>query len=1231
MKFNKFISSALAVVILLTSLLAVFPVISFAEEDSSEISIMDQNEVISDVEEVKAICQSYLTYNFSTAAEMLAYEAELGYLDYVKSGDFAVFVNRYTGFMYYVNSLTGQILTSNPIDPAYKTEEGGSTVTLGNEIMSQLIIEYFALSDTKVYTYDSMKWIMDGSLISVSEYEGGIAVEYTLGSANNSFIAPSAMLFDTANETLFLPMFESLASLMQEKCGPFDQSVADKAGLFDVTSGNYNVVENDIYRSGTDVYSVYKVNPVLEEYKSYALKYFGTQNNADYMAISDFIDAIKTVFNNYDIVLSTNPPETLKEKVTALADGHDVIIIDGAATGDITLAVCRQVEKAIKLACPSYTFDMVALHEDECGFVSSEVMVPAFKITLVYQLDEGDLIVSIPVNLISFDETLYAIKTITPLKFFGAGNMDNEGYVFYPDGSGMILEFKDFYYGSTSQEANSSVYIESPVFGSDYCYSAVTGAHREQVVMPVYGMSSDVSANALGLSAGQGSVTNGFFAIMEQGASLANLICTSGGSTHKYISVFTEFTPYPTDTYNLSQSISVSGLGSYTVVAPASYGESFKTRYVMLEDENINGALNLLPEAHAGYVSSYVGMANYYRDYLEANGTLELISESYSDLPLYIEALGSVDTTKKILSFPVTVSTPLTTFEDVAMMYSQLSSAKTTLIKKAEALEAEAEELREENEAKHIITIARNLERAEEYRALAEEIVDIKNINFRLTGFTNGGMHYTYPAKIKWENSVGGKKGFNQLLSTAEEESAKEGYTFGIYPDFDFMYINNTTAFDGISNKVAACMVDNRYASKQTYNSINQQFESIFALVVSSGSLDLLYGKFVKQYQDYSAKGISVSTLGSDLNSNFDEESPIVRESSIASIEALLGKMSESYSVMADKGNSFTLKYLDHILNAPLDSSHLNNSSYAIPFYGMVLHGYINYAGTPLNYSGSPEYEMLRSIESGASLYYILCTQNTNYLKEDHLLSKYYGVDYENWFDKIVEQYAVINGAIGNLQQYKLIDHSILLCERVVNEADMDVNYQRLIAEFLKYFNEAISDKIDKTLKEMRENGKIGEGLAFTVSNTELDSILENASKRINLSVDELCENYDLDRALLEIINDYSAQYSSGSESVSVSGDDINYKSKYKYVTDSLATDENYVFTDYTCDNGNVVMVTYEKEVNGEKETVVFLLNYNVFSVKIRIDETVHANFAEYCDEDGCITLDKYGFVKIEG
>ena len=165
----------------------------------------------------------------------------------------------------------------------------------------------------------------------------------------------------------------------------------------------------------------------------------------------------------------------------------------------------------------------------------------------------------------------------------------------------------------------------------------------------------------------------------------------------------------------------------------------------------------------------------------------------------------------------------------------------------------------------------------------------------------------------------------------------------------------------------------------------------------------------------------------------------------------------------------------------------------------------------------------------------------------------------------------------------------------------------------------------------MREEGMIGAGLVFTVSDEEFASLMANASDRTNLSVEELCEKYGLDKDLSALIDSYKAQYKQGSESVSISSDDVNYKSKYKYVTDSMATDKNYVATDYTCDNGNVVMVTYERVVNGEVDKVVFLLNYNLFSVKIRIDESIHESFAEYCDEDGYITLESFGYVKIEG
>jgi hypothetical protein len=333
---------------------------------------------------------------------------------------------------------------------------------------------------------------------------------------------------------------------------------------------------------------------------------------------------------------------------------------------------------------------------------------------------------------------------------------------------------------------------------------------------------------------------------------------------------------------------------------------------------------------------------------------------------------------------------------------------------------------------------------------------------------------------------------------------------------------------------------------------------------------------------------------------------------------------------MVDTGNIYALEFASHVLNIPTDSSHYNATSRTIPFVGLVLHGYVNYAGTPLNYSGSPDYEILRSIENGASLYYILCMENTNYLKEDLLLSQYYGVDYNNLFEKIVAQYKVLNDAIGDLQLHAIADHKNIIAERIIDSDEMDLNYKNLMNEFASVLDSKISSVIDLKIKSMRDTGKAGRGLVFDVSAETLDAILGVAAERVNLSVEELKDEFGFDKVIASVVEKYKAQYNKGSEQVTISAEDmVNYRSAYSYVTDSVATDENYVYTDFTCDNGNVVMVTYEKEVNGKTDTVVFLLNYNIFSVKIKVDETIHENFAAYADEEGYITIDKYDFVKI--
>jgi len=84
------------------------------------------------------------------------------------------------------------------------------------------------------------------------------------------------------------------------------------------------------------------------------------------------------------------------------------------------------------------------------------------------------------------------------------------------------------------------------------------------------------------------------------------------------------------------------------------------------------------------------------------------------NIPLYLETFGSIKTTEKVLSFPVTVDTPLTTFDDIEAIYGELSEK------------------------------------------------GISNINFRLTGSYNGGLDNTYPAKLSWVKELGGKSGFEE-------------------------------------------------------------------------------------------------------------------------------------------------------------------------------------------------------------------------------------------------------------------------------------------------------------------------------------------------------------------------------------------------------------------------------------------------------------------------------------
>ncbi len=741
------------------------------------------------------------------------------------------------------------------------------------------------------------------------------------------------------------------------------------------------------------------------------------------------------------------------------------------------------IEDIIKTYCPEYTFETLEEDHNITQYVGNEKAPVLFRLSLEYKFDEhGNLDVRLPANGIRFDESTYQLNYINMLPWFGAGTSEYEGYTFIPDGSGALVRFEDI--------GTKPLTITGKIYGQDYAYQKVGGENKEVMRLPVYGvLESDVfipeelteEELAMGMKPfiPPYKQPNGFFAIIEEGDSLAELSTEHGGTTHKYNTVFPTFYPRPTDTYELDAAMGGGAGATYTVVSERKYTGSYRIKYVMLTGDDAAAEAGITDY----YEASYVGMAKAYRDYLIEKGILTKLTDVKEDIPLYIESFGAFDTIEKFLSIPVEVMKPLTTFDNLKEMYTRLYEA------------------------------------------------GVSNINYKLTGYTNGGLNSTYPYHVEFEKVVGGDKGFTEFVEYANENE------IGVYPDFDFAYITNNASFDGVSNKKHLVKtMDNRYITKRFYDSTLQSFEKGFSLAISPSVYDYFFDNFSEEYSKLSPSGVSVATLGTDLNSDFDKKDPYNREDTKEFTVDFLGNLEETYTnVMTEGGNAYVLNYADHILNVPLDSSRFSNASEAIPFMGMVLHGCVNFTGSAINMAGDTSYEILKAIENGAGIYFTMSMNNTSLLKEDEEFNKYYSVGFDIWFDSTVELYNTLNNALADLQDKQIVDHEFLIGERIPTEEEAEAD--RIAAEEAALLAE---EEARIAAEKAEKAKKLAERLAA-------------------LAGKEIVSSEDL------------------------GGMDLGIEE---------VVDEGYVYTKYTSDDGRIVKVTYEGGT-------AFILNYNNFAITV--------------------------------
>lgn len=752
--------------------------------------------------------------------------------------------------------------------------------------------------------------------------------------------------------------------------------------MVDIKNGirvEYKIGEPAIQRLTPRMISVERFNKFIKEPIEEVLRQIdeGTYMDGKYNKKDFDIDFAWLKFQSFYELKDTDAPglseRAIKEMETAfpIVKQFPVYICETK----ISAHELEILETLVKKCCPQYTYEELDFDNQQCGFKNTDQVPPRFAMALEYTITENGIVeVTLPANGISFDETIYQLQDVSILPFMGSGSNEFEGYTFLPDGSGTIFRYEDL--------ADTIYTVSGQVYGADYAYHEIeTGQNAQTLRFPVFGAVTNYTTPADGGDPDNDYNDSGFLAVITEGDSLATLTTDHGGALHPYNSVFATFTPRPSDTYELMTGGTEAG-ATFTVTSSRRFTGSYKIKYIMLSSES-------------EYEPTYFGMAEAYRDYLSDTGVLTKKTESKETIPLYIESFGSMKGTKRVLSFPVSVDIPLTTFDDIQTMTNELSE------------------------------------------------MGITNVNYKLTGFANGGLDSTAPYKLKWQSALGGSDGLDTLVAFAGEKG------IGLYPEFDFAYINARETFDGVDLKEHAVKtIDGRYIRKQVYDSGFQDFVSVGGAAISASVFGDYWNEFSDRFADYNIGGISMSTLGTDLNSDFDDDDPHHREDTKEYTSDMLASVKDANNkIMVSGGNAYTLKYADVITDVSLTSSEYIRSSQTVPFAGIVLHGSVDFTGTPVNMEGDIDQAILNAIENGASIFFTLSYQNTKELASDEFWSKYYSVSYDIWKDDVKKYYDTLNGAMKGVQTSYIVDHDFLGAVRVP-DADEAAEDAAIMAEY---------------------------------------------------------------------------------------------------------------------------------------------------------------------------------------
>ena len=556
-----------------------------------------------------------------------------------------------------------------------------------------------------------------------------------------------------------------------------------------------------------------------------------------------------------------------------------------------------------------YTREDLDYENEQSGYIH-ETVKPYVKISIEYVLDNDRMKVTVPLDRMENEESM-RISDMEVLSYFGAGSKEEEGYMVVPSGCGALIRFNN---GKEKEDS----YMQ-PVYGTDPVLTQRTKMQNMQISrLPVFGMKNGADA---------------FLAIIEAGQSLASVTADVSGRKNGYNSVSSVYS------IRTTEEIDMNGLKSTvkTLVEKEGYAGDISVTYAFMPQEK----------------ADYTGMANYYQDYLVANGVLTRTDAGEAP-EFYLDILGSVQKKEITLGVQHQSVLAMTTYKQAGEILDILESR------------------------------------------------GISNVQMRYLGWFNRGVSHDIAKDIDLDSAAGSKKELRQL---AERLAGQGG---GLYPEVNFVLVPKNT--DHYSRAYEA----SRQISGQTiltgpYNPATLTMDTgngnAVSYVNSPNALPKQMNGFLRDFEKLSIGNLSLGDLGNKLASDKTEKRKVDRECSRLIAEEQMGRLKETADrLMVSGGNAYSLACADLLVDIPAASDRFYILDEEIPFYEMTVRGCLGYTGTAVNLSSTYNEQdaMLRMVEYGLAPHFAFSYKEPAEF-ENTVLEHYFSTCYEDWMDTAVQ------------------------------------------------------------------------------------------------------------------------------------------------------------------------------------------------------------------------------------